>query len=179
MPLSATPTSPPDHIGPSFVAAPWSDEQLENLNRYQTAGLFHPYTCGRRDEHPDDPGVLVAERDGWRCPADGCGYRQTWAHPFMAAPPSPAMRAHERRMAEARVIAARPRPCLRHEDIHPDHGLECMRAYAHWLTEHRPLAGQAARHAYALEVEQRILDRLIRKHAPARTRRRINPALSK
>jgi hypothetical protein len=170
----------PDTDGvPTFVAAPWTDDQVVNLNHYQAAGLFHPFTCGRRDEHRDNPGVLVAERDGWRCPAAGCGYRQTWAHPFMVEPPTAEMLAHERRWAEARVIAAQPRPCLLHEDIHPDYGLECMRAYARWLVARRPVVGRPAREAYALEVEQRILDRLIREHAPAHTRSRINPALSK
>jgi hypothetical protein len=170
----------PDYTGPSFIAAPWTDDQVENLNRYQGwAGAFHPFTCGRREHHPDDPGVLVAERDGWHCPAAGCGYRQTWAHPFMAAPPTPAMAERERVVKELRAIAARPRPCLLHEDIHPNHGIECMRAYARWLTEHRPLVGRPARETYALEVEQRILDRLVRRHAPRSTRRRINPALSK
>jgi hypothetical protein len=163
----------PEHTGP-FVA-PWSDDQVDNLNRYQRAGLFHPFTCGRRDDHRDDPGVLVAERDGWHCPAAGCGYRQTWAHPFMAAPPTPAMLEWERARTELRVIGARPRPCLLHEDIHPDHGLECMRAFVEWRGGRQHLVGRPAREAYALAVEQRILDNLVRRHAPARL---VNPALS-
>lgn len=161
---------------PPILTAPWTADQVANLNRHQQAGVFHPFTCGRREQHPDDPGVLVATVDGWICPADGCGYGQAWAHPFMAAPPTPAMVAHEQVWAEARALAANPRPCLLHEDIHPGYGLECMRAYARWLVDHRPLVGQAARDAYALEVEQRILDRLVRQHTPAH---RINPALSK
>ncbi|MFF1284352.1 hypothetical protein ACFVY4_26870 [Streptomyces sp. NPDC058299] len=180
MALPLNPTIPaPDHTDPTFVAAPWTDDQVANLNRYQRAGVFHPFTCGRRDEHRSDPGVLVAERDGWRCPAADCGYRQTWAHLFMATPPTPAMAERERQLAELRAAAARPRPCLLHEDIHPDHGLDCMRAYARWLADRRPLTGRPAREAYALQVEQRILDQLVREHAPAHTRRRINPALSK
>jgi hypothetical protein len=162
--------------GPTFVAAPWTDEQVANLNRYQRAGVFHPFTCGRRDEHRDNPGVLVAETDGWHCPAAGCTYRQEWAHPFMAMPPTRAMAAAEAQRARMRALAAEPRPCLLHEDIHGGHLLECMATYTRWLADHQPLTGQPAREAYAREVEQRILDRLVREYAPAHT---INPALSK
>jgi hypothetical protein len=165
----------PDLTFPTFIAAPWTDDQVDNLNRHQRAGLVHPFTCGRREHHRDHPGVLVAERDGWHCPAPGCGYRQTWAHPFMTAPPTRSMAELERAREELRALAARPRPCLLHEDIHPDYGLECMRAFVQWRSNHRHLVGRAAREAYALEVEQRILDNLVRQHAPARL---INPALS-
>jgi hypothetical protein len=165
------------HIGgPTVTAAPWTDGQVANLNRYQRAGVFHPFTCGRRDEHRDDPGVLVAGRDGWTCPADDCDYRQAWALPFMAAPPTRAMAAAEASMQRMRKLAAEPRACLLHEDIHGDYGLECMGAFAQWLAAHRPLVGQPARDAYALEVEARILDRFIRGDAPAEL---INPASSK
>lgn len=164
------------HIGgPTVTTAPWTEDQVANLNRYQRAGVCHPFTCGRRDEHRDDPGVLVAGRDGWTCPADGCDYRQGWAHAFMAMTPTPAMAAREADMRRIREWAAEPRPCLLHEDIHGHHEIECMRAYARWLVAHPGIVGRPAREAYALEVERRILDRLIRGHAPARA---INPALS-
>jgi hypothetical protein len=166
----------PEHTGPTFVAAPWTDDQVANLNWHQTARLFHPFTCGRREHHPDNEGVLAAEPDGWVCPANGCGYQQGWAHPHMTKPPTQAMVAAEAQRARMRALAAKPRPCLLHEDIHGGHLIECMGAYARWLADHRPLVGQAARDAYALEVEQRILDQLVRQHAPAH---RINPALSK
>lgn len=175
MALPANPTiQTPDHTASSFVTAPWTDDQVANLNRFQQVGVFHPFTCGRRDEHGDDPGVLLAERDGWHCPAAGCGYTQTWAHPFMAAPPTPAMVVAERRMATLREAAARPRHCLLHEDVHLGYELECMRAFVKWLAR-QPLVGRPARAAYALEVERRILDNLVRQHAPAHL---INPALS-
>lgn len=71
--------------------APWTPETVDALNRWQTNGPFHPFTCGgdRRDDahrayqaqHGGDFGQLVAEPDGWRCPV--CGYRQNWAHKFM------------------------------------------------------------------------------------------------
>jgi hypothetical protein len=167
----------PQHTGPTILAAPWTADQVDNLNRYQRLAAYHPFTCGRRDEHPDDPGVLVATPEGWDCPADGCDYRQGWAHPFMAAPPTPAMEARERERAALRARGARPRPCLLHEDIHP-HEPICLLAYGKWLSDRQHLVGRLARDAYALEVEQRILDRLVREHAPATTRR-ANPALSK
>jgi hypothetical protein len=166
----------PTTDGPTVTAAPWTDDQVANLNRYQRAGIFHPFTCGWRDTHRDNPGVLVAERDGWHCPAAGCSYRQTWALPFMAAPPTSATRRAEAVVEQMRAWAGELRACLLHEDIHAGYGIDCMRAYARWLTTHRPLVGRPAREAYALEVEARILDQLVRRHAPARL---INPALSK
>ncbi|MEU2426982.1 hypothetical protein ABZ619_39220 [Streptomyces sp. NPDC007851] len=164
----------------NLLQAPWTAAQVENLNVYQKAGYFHPFTCGRRDQHRDNPGVLVAAVDGWHCPAGGCDYVQSWAHSFMADMPAPLIRAMQERqqqMARLRAIADGPRPCLLHEDIHPHHGADCMRFYAEYLMNHH-LGGRAARDAYVLEVEQRILNQLVRQHAPAAIRR-LNPALSK
>jgi hypothetical protein len=73
----------------TYVSSPWTDEQVAHLNAFQQAGRFHPFTCGLRDQHRDNPGILVAARDGWSCPANGCDYRQNWAHPFMAGPLPP------------------------------------------------------------------------------------------
>lgn len=64
------------------IRAPFTDDQVETLNRFQVGGWFHPFTCGRRAEHPDNEGVLVASNDGWHCPV--CDYTQDWAHWFMA-----------------------------------------------------------------------------------------------
>lgn len=66
------------------IHAPWTTHQVEQLNRFQQCGLFHPFTCGNRDKiwHEADP--LVATAEGWRCTFDGCGYHQTWAHASMA-----------------------------------------------------------------------------------------------
>lgn len=67
------------------IFAPFTDKQVEQLNRYQQSNFFHPFTCGgdRTDEsHLDGEGVLVAENSGWKCPY--CPYRQDWAHSFMA-----------------------------------------------------------------------------------------------
>lgn len=64
------------------IYVPFTEEQVEQLNRYQRSGVMHPFTCGTRDEHPGNPGVLIATTAGWRCPA--CDYHQGWAHAFMA-----------------------------------------------------------------------------------------------
>lgn len=68
-----------------WVRAPYGDDQVEAINRYQNAGMFHPLTCGnnRGDlshrayaaEHKQfDWGILVATPEGMVCPV--CGYKQ-------------------------------------------------------------------------------------------------------
>ena len=63
------------------MKAPFTQEQVEALNRFQQSGHVHPYTCGsgrRTDaDHLDGEGVLVATTEGWKCPY--CDYRQDWA----------------------------------------------------------------------------------------------------
>jgi len=49
-----------------MVEAPWTDEQVENLNRWQHAGHVHEFTCP--NDHPASR-VLIARKDGWHCPA--------------------------------------------------------------------------------------------------------------
>jgi hypothetical protein len=66
------------------IKSPFTDEQIEELNKYQHSGKFHPFTCGgnRTDEkHLDGEGILVATKQGWICPY--CDYTQDWAHDFM------------------------------------------------------------------------------------------------
>lgn len=58
--------------------APWSEEQVDNLNRFQRAGHMHPFTCPTN--HKGDR-TLVATRNGWIC--CHCDYTQKWAHGFM------------------------------------------------------------------------------------------------
>lgn len=60
--------------------APFTAEQVENLNRIQKFGMFHGFTCGR--DH-DEPRHLIATTEGWICPKEGCDYTQTWAHESM------------------------------------------------------------------------------------------------
>ena len=85
----------------AIVWAPWTKTQVNNLNRWQTCGLVHPFTCGAcRDANPlpeptwtDDedapPEAFVwndypmrATIDGWVC--DTCESTQNWAFNDMA-----------------------------------------------------------------------------------------------
>lgn len=68
--------------------------------------------------------------------------------------------------AGPREPVAQPQACLLHEDFHLHHGFGCQLAFAEWMAAHRHLEGEAARDAYAWEVEQRILANLAREHAP-------------
>lgn len=54
--------------------APWSDKQVENLQRRQNAETLHQYTCGYHGTAP-----LVPTNSGWVCPVDNCDYEQDWA----------------------------------------------------------------------------------------------------
>lgn len=67
------------------IFAPWTDEQVAALNRFQVESGMHPFTCGgtRFDEKHGDTGWrLIATRGGWIC--SGCDYTQDWAHTHMA-----------------------------------------------------------------------------------------------
>lgn len=68
----------------SQTFAPWTDEQVAALNRWQRRGDVHPFTCDNGSH------VLVATNQGWICPKHGCDYRQNWAHVFMAVDSQPA-----------------------------------------------------------------------------------------
>jgi hypothetical protein len=65
-----------------LIRAPWTSKQVDALNRFQQHGGMHPFTCGN-DQHNVSV-VLMAHRDGWHCSDPACGYRQDWAHAFMA-----------------------------------------------------------------------------------------------
>lgn len=66
------------HEVPQPLRAPFTSAQVEAMNAYQEAGMFHPFTCGNDSRHRN----LVATEKGWICP--DCDYTQNWAHPFMA-----------------------------------------------------------------------------------------------
>ena len=80
------------------IFAPWTPEQVRALTNFQFFAPFHPFTCGSGNRgdaaHVEaaeryalrDRGLLFATTDGWECPAEGCDYRQNWAHAFMAKP---------------------------------------------------------------------------------------------
>lgn len=63
------------------LEAPWTHEQVDNLNTNQRRHppLWHEFTCS--DPHPGFDRTLVATVNGWICPH--CDYQQGWCHPFM------------------------------------------------------------------------------------------------
>jgi ribosomal protein S27AE len=87
------------------IDAPWTDEQVAALNRYQKLDHVHPFTCPHihtlpcpctenADRTPDrmchrclGAGMVLADRAltatnaGWVCPY--CNYTQRWAHAVM------------------------------------------------------------------------------------------------
>ena len=70
----------------------FNPDQVANLNAYQVAGKFHPFTCPNRNRKTHrvfngDLGALVATVRGWICP--WCDYTQGWAHDFMCEPLPP------------------------------------------------------------------------------------------
>jgi hypothetical protein len=70
----------------SLITTPWTQEQVDALNRWQMSGFVHPFTCS--EDHPLDGGyedIMIAEFDGFHCPT--CGHLQIWAHDFMLLPP--------------------------------------------------------------------------------------------
>lgn len=66
------------------ICAPWTPEQVDALNQFQSGGGMHPFTCG--NDHHGTHMVLIARSDGWYCSQPPCDYRQSWAHAFMAQP---------------------------------------------------------------------------------------------
>lgn len=60
-----------------IIKAPFTDEQVRNLNEYQKLGFVHEFTCVNKHEDR----TLVATNDGWICPS--CDYKQNWCHTFM------------------------------------------------------------------------------------------------
>jgi hypothetical protein len=72
------------NTAPAVILAPWTPEQVRNLNAFQSGGGMHPFTCGK--DHGAQAVALIARTDGWHCSAPPCDYRQDWAHAFMADP---------------------------------------------------------------------------------------------
>jgi hypothetical protein len=65
----------------AILQAPWTTEQVQALNSWQTSGVVHPFTCGNGSH------VLRATPEGWVC--DECmrlgrSYTQDWCHDFQA-----------------------------------------------------------------------------------------------
>ena len=66
------------------ITAPFTPEQVQGLDLWQSAAGFHPSTCANRADHPvmdGDKGVLIPTVRGWVC--QFCDYTQDWAHDFM------------------------------------------------------------------------------------------------
>jgi hypothetical protein len=59
-----------------MVRAPWTEAQIDALERFQHQKGVHPFTC---PEHSDKE--LVATHRGWICRY--CDYTQHWANDFM------------------------------------------------------------------------------------------------
>ena len=61
----------------------FAPDEVRSLNAFQRSRVRHPYTCvnGRRSNHLDREGVLVATERGWLCPY--CDYTQTSARAWM------------------------------------------------------------------------------------------------
>lgn len=55
--------------------APWTQEQVDNINRYQKSGVFHEFTC------PGDSSSLIATKTGLIC--EWCDFEQNWVNDFM------------------------------------------------------------------------------------------------
>lgn len=68
------------------IQAPWTPEQIQAINCYQTSAE-HPLICSRtRDLHQGWRVVLIARRDGMHCSDPSCNYRQNWALGVHARP---------------------------------------------------------------------------------------------
>lgn len=55
--------------------APWHDDVVAELARWQNLANVHPYTCG--NDHGEEVRLLPTN-DGWICPLRSCGYTQGW-----------------------------------------------------------------------------------------------------
>lgn len=70
----------------SKLKAPFTAEQVDKLNEWQSLGYVHEFTCPGHEGGGSR--TLVATRRGWIC--CHCDYKQNWAHGMMlTAPPDP------------------------------------------------------------------------------------------
>lgn len=59
------------------IDAPWTQQQVDDLNAAQGSGYLHPYTCPGDLDTCHLHRELIATVEGWVCGCDK--YRQTWA----------------------------------------------------------------------------------------------------
>lgn len=64
---------------PTSSYAPWTDDEVNTLNKFQHMPNMHPFTCGNSSRHGG--GRLLATKNGWMCL--DCDYTQNWAHKAM------------------------------------------------------------------------------------------------
>lgn len=65
-----------DFKPPEKRMAPWTDEEVIELNDFQACKWFHPFT------DPINSITMVATNEGWTLPGQ-TEIIQTWAHDFM------------------------------------------------------------------------------------------------
>jgi hypothetical protein len=58
----------------------WTKDQVESLNAYQKAHVFHPFTGKRKPDGSET--ILIATLEGW-VEEEGGPVVQDWAHSFM------------------------------------------------------------------------------------------------
>lgn len=67
--------------------APWTEQQVANLNAWQARPDVHPFTCPGDKPDCEAHRDLIATPAGWVCQ---CGrFTQHWAHDFMSDPAPP------------------------------------------------------------------------------------------
>jgi hypothetical protein len=64
------------------VKAPWSKDQVESINAYQSSKFIHPFTCGSEIVHKYPESILEADLYALHCKK--CSYLQSWVYSFMA-----------------------------------------------------------------------------------------------
>lgn len=145
---------PDDFASTTKIHPPWSAQQIGALNAFQRSGVMHPFTCPDCGDGARSV-LLAAYHDGWRC-TRGCGYRQDWAHAFMADRATwdihrftaRAVSAEEERIATERSIQA---------------ALESARA-KQWFEAQTDDA--AATYRAQLKIEQERIRRALAHHQP-------------
>ncbi|KRR21319.1 hypothetical protein CQ14_06630 [Bradyrhizobium lablabi] len=111
----------------TFANAPWTDEEVVNLNRWQSVGWVHEYTCP--NDHSGSR-VLVAGRNGWSCPS--CVYTQNWAHPgALEGPPPNPFETHANPAWLSLMLELTRVVCLTHRRFNADDVMDLYDAIEH------------------------------------------------
>lgn len=62
------------------IQTPFTDEQVDILNGFQSLSSVHPFTCRKSSCRAS----LRATTEGWICDECGDGVQQKWAYKFMS-----------------------------------------------------------------------------------------------